>query len=374
MYRIEPIFVIFPLLCLLFALLGKRYNKLLFPLLSVAFLCVYTLSLNGSDIIGYRDIYTLISSPETFDSAHSEIGFKYIMLLCSKLNVSYLAFRIGFLAVNTLVLFYTVFRLSPNFSLSLFFLTTMFVIYTISTYRQYSVMCFSLYWFYYYSKRKNPMPFIGIALLMLIHISAAVPLIFLIVYALCNKRKMEHNSIKLSRRVIVWIIFAFILRFLFILLMQIEIVRDIMRMLTRGYSDYDMSLVSFGLISRVAFMMGISIMFRIRKPHDNITVMLFLFYFVGIFLYIAVPFTDFMGRLMNNMHIISVILVPLLFIKREKTDLEVQSNLMAADRINVIQCVMILLVLTAVVILINQLLNQNGYTPYLNILLGDRLV
>ena len=95
---------------------------------------------------------------------------------------------------------------------------------------------------------------------------------------------------------------------------------------------------------------------------------------MGIFLYIAVPFTDFMGRLMNNMHIISVILVPLLFIKREKTDLEVQSNLMAADRINVIQCVMILLVLTAVVILINQLLNQNGYTPYLNILLGDRLV
>ncbi len=374
MYKIEPIFVIFPLICLLCAFLGKRFNKLFFPLISVAFLCVYTLSLNGSDILGYRDIYTLISSPETFDSAHSEIGFKYLMLLCNKLNVSYLAFRIGFLAVNTLVLFYTIFRLSPNFSLSLFFLTTMFVIYTISTYRQYSVMCFSLYWFYYYSKKKNPLPFIGIALLMLIHISAAVPLIFLIIYAFCNKRRMERNSLKLSRRVVIWVAFAFILRFLFILLMQLELVREIMRVLTRGYSDYDVSVVSFGLISRVAFMLGISIMFYIKKPQDKLTVMLFLFYFMGMFLYIVVPFVDFMGRLMNNIHVICVILVPMLFIKKDNDVSGLQSNLLASDRINVIQCVMTILVLTAVVILLNQLLNQNGYTPYLNILLGDKLV
>lgn len=60
----------------------------------LSFIVIYAFSLNGADIQGYAALYRLVASKATFDAVHGEIGFKCLMLVCNKLGVSYLAFRV----------------------------------------------------------------------------------------------------------------------------------------------------------------------------------------------------------------------------------------------------------------------------------------
>ena len=371
MYPIEPVFVIFPALCLLLSLVKRKQGKATFAFIFIVFFLLYILSLNGSDIVGYSDIYRLVSSPKTFNETHSEIGFKLLMLIFARLRISYIAFRICLLTVNIFVLFYTLYKISPNFSLSVFFLTTMFVIYTISTYRQFMVMSFSFLIFYQYSKKSGPMSFIALALLALIHISSLILLAFLIVYDFLNKQKLAEQTSKLSKNVLIWMAVALVFRYAFILIMRIGAIKSIMSVLTRGYSNEPIAILPFGLLARIAFLLGVSIMYRIRRPQDRLTVMLYTFYFVGMVLYIAVPFEGLMGRLMNNFYILGIALIPMLCRYERVVGVKDGSLLAPGDR-TWLRLIVAVLIFIAAVVLINQLLNQNGYWPYLNLLFGDK--
>ena len=370
MYPIELTFLIFPALCLFLAMIKAKKNRATFAFVFIAFFFLYILSLNGADIIGYRDIYRLIASPSTFNEAHGEIGFKLLMWVCTKLKISYLAFRIILLTVTNFVLFYTLYKISPNYTLSLFFLTTMFVIYTISTYRQFMVMSFAFRILYKHSQKSIPMAFIALALLSFIHISALALLAALIVYSL--RRGVAYKALKLSKCVIIWILVALFLRYMLIFVMRIDPIKAILSTLTRGYTDESIALFPIGLLSRVVFLLGISIIYRFRKPKDKLTVMLFYLYFLGMLLYTAVPFEGLMGRLMNNFNILGIALVPMLY-RYERVVEPASARLLSAREKTCSNIIVIVLVFVAIAVLINQLLNQSGYWPYLNILFGDKL-
>ena len=370
MYEIEPIFIIFPVFCLLFAILEKKSKPICVFTVSIAFILIYSLSLNGSDIISYRILYETVASPGNYNSVHGEIGFKLLMLLFNKLNADYVVFRVILLITVTIVLFYSIYKISPNFSLSVFFLTTMFVIYTISTYRQYIVFAFALFWLYRYSRGKELQALIGMGLLAFFHISALLMFGMLVLVWAFKKHAYKWCTNLSTKKIFIWIIAAVILRVLIIFAMNITAFRSLMSKITNGYSDDDIMFMSVGFLSRIVFLLGISYLMRIRKPQDALTKILFWLYFFGIIMHIVVPFTTFSGRLFNNFHILSIVLVPLLCKQKNKKNVSILNAKGIALKQGVI---LVILILVAVVILINQLLNQDGYTPYLNIILGDKL-
>lgn len=372
MYEIEPIFIIFPILCLLLAKLEKRYKAVCVIAVTVVFWFIYTLSLNGADIESYKLIYDLVSSSETYDAAHGEVGFKLLMRLFQVLGLDYITFRVVLLTVTTAVLFYSISKTSPNFSLSVFFLTSMFTIYTISTYRQYIVIAFSLYWLYKYSRGKKLLAIIGIGVLAFFHVSAILVCGALVIYTLMKNRPFRWCKRLSLTKVLIWIVAAFIFRVLFIYAMRIPSVGDLVYKLTNGYSDGDTSLISVGLLSRLAVLICITVLMCINRPQDKLTVLLYSFYFFGIIFYTMVPFVTFSGRLFNNFHVMSIVLIPLLCRKGSGTRVNVNAKVAKAET-NKIYFVLAALIIVAIAVLFNQMLNQSGYTPYMNILFGDEL-
>ena len=99
--------------------------------------------------------------------------------------------------------------------------------------------------------------------------------------------------------------------------------------------------------------------------------MLAIYYFTGMFLYICIPLDFVMGRLMNNVSILSSILIPLIVynMKINEKETQVDYQRYIQQKKDLFLC-LIFLGIIAVVILINQLMRQSGYYPYENIILN----
>ena len=106
--------------------------------------------------------------------------------------------------------------------------------------------------------------------------------------------------------------------------------------------------------------------------HKSI-IMLYGCYLVGMLLYICIPLDFVMGRLMNNIHILSSILIPEIYfnnVSGKKSDV---SYFKIKRRKNQEMLLMLFLVIIALFILINQLVKQSGYYPYKNIVIDKIL-
>ena len=172
MYDVEWIYFLLPIACLCVAPFYRRDKKMITTAIVLSFIVIYAFSLNGADIQGYAALYRLVASKATFDAVHGEIG------------------RVCFISLCSLLFFYCAYRISPNFSLTVFFMLTLFVVYPISTYRQYMVMVLAVFWFYQYHKGRKVLPFIGLGAGALFHISALFPLALLAAYALLRNKKL----------------------------------------------------------------------------------------------------------------------------------------------------------------------------------------
>lgn len=368
-YTIEPVFVIFPLICLLLYYTNIKARKWVHFLLVIFFIFIYAFSLNGSDIDSYRQHYVMVERGVSLSENNQEAGYYYLMKLAISLGIDYMVFRTVFLSVLSLVLFHTIRKLTEDFPLSLFFISSMFVIYTISAYRQYIVIAYSILWLYQYGCGKKKNAIIGTSVLLLFHITAILPLGCMVYGLYHTKRRVKKSTDVFKRNYIIIIVAAFVFRFATAILLKTGFFIAIMKAILRGHASPDPTPLTFGLISRLVFLFFITYMYRASKTENDMIRLLYWYYFVSISIYIAIPMELVMGRLMNNAHILCAVLIPML-----KNDIR-ENGIFNNVRISVksVNLIIMMLGIVAFAILINQLMNQNGYTPYLNILLGDTL-
>lgn len=369
-YNVEPVFVLFPILCLLVHFTKLREKKEICYLLIVLFILLYSFSLNGSDFEGYYAHYRMVEGGASPAENDQEIGFYYLMKGAVSLGLDYLTFRIIFLSFLSFVLFYSIRKFSNDFALSLFFISSMFVIYTISAYRQFIVIAFSLYWIYVYCHGKEKIALLGVASLLLFHMTAILPLGCMIFDSLRGEKKADRSSDTFSRYFFIVLVLALTVRVVAFVLLKTSAVNAILDRLIGKHASADPTIFSFGLLSRLIFLTVISLFYRLSNTGDRSVKFLYWYYFVSIMIYIAIPLEFFMGRLMNNASILSAVLVPMLM----KTDVLPFLPVKIKYKDPFRRVFLFVLEVTALAVLINQLLKQDGYTPYLNILLGDKPV
>lgn len=363
-YDIEIVFVMFPLICFFIHILKLSSNKLVQILLGLLFVGIYAFSLNGSDIEGYMEHYDSVGNGVNAIDNGQEIGFYYLMRLSNALGFDYVTFRIVLLSVLACVLFLCICRFTDDFSLSLFLITSLFVIYTISTYRQYIVVVFSLMWFVLYCNGKKIVAIIGTVGLLLFHITAILPLLFMIYFYINTYSRINKCASFLNKNHILIIIFCLLFRVIAYCLLRVDLINYYAEKLFGDHASSNPSIFTFGLIARVIMLILIRYLYCTSKTDNNKIKTIFCYYYLSIMLYIAIPLEFFMGRLINNAYFFVVVLVPML-IKEIRTNKTKEKHVCVSRRLTL--CIGIV----AMIVLINQLTKQNGYVPYLNVLFGD---
>ena len=195
MYKIEPVFWVFPSICLLFSFDKRRNSRLRFWFITILFILFYSFSLNGADYEGYNSLFEEVLVGSSIREIHGELGYGLLMVFAQKIGMDYQIFRIVLLSVTSVVLFSMLYKMSPNFPLSVFFFTSLFIIYAISAYRQYIVMAFSLVWIYEFVKGNARKAIVGLVGLLFFHITAIIPLAFVLIYK--SMRERQTTSIKI---------------------------------------------------------------------------------------------------------------------------------------------------------------------------------
>ena len=251
-----------------------------------------------------------------------------------------------------------------NFPLSVFFFTSLFIIYAISAYRQYIVMAFSLVWIYEFVKGNARKAIVGLVGLLFFHITAIIPLAFVLIYKSMRERQTTSIKIFVDKNGIIFIAVVFLLRIFNFYILKISIVNSVLGIIISNRADINPTLFSAGLASRTIFLFFIVILFQYKSSNDKLLMLLFGCYYIGMTLYIAVPLEFFMGRLMNSVNVLSTIIVPYM-VYRHHDDRFLGSTVASSNRI-----VLSILIIVSYVILFNQLSNQIGYTPYTNYLFG----
>lgn len=367
MYKIEPVFWVFPSICLLFSFDKRRNSRLRFWFITILFILFYSFSLNGADYEGYNSLFEEVLVGSSIREIHGELGYGLLMVFAQKIGMDYQIFRIVLLSVTSVVLFSMLYKMSPNFPLSVFFFTSLFIIYAISAYRQYIVMAFSLVWIYEFVKGNARKAIVGLVGLLFFHITAIIPLAFVLIYKSMRERQTTSIKIFVDKNGIIFIAVVFLLRIFNFYILKISIVNSVLGIIISNRADINPTLFSAGLASRTIFLFFIVILFQYKSSNDKLLMLLFGCYYIGMTLYIAVPLEFFMGRLMNSVNVLSTIIVPYM-VYRHHDDRFLGSTVASSNRI-----VLSILIIVSYVILFNQLSNQIGYTPYTNYLFGRNI-
>ena len=125
MYKIEPVFWVFPSICLLFSFDKRRNSRLRFWFITILFILFYSFSLNGADYEGYNSLFEEVLVGSSIREIHGELGYGLLMVFAQKIGMDYQIFRIVLLSVTSVVLFSMLYKMSPNFPLSVFFFTSL---------------------------------------------------------------------------------------------------------------------------------------------------------------------------------------------------------------------------------------------------------
>lgn len=347
-YEISWIYFIIPILCLLFSFVKK--SKILFMILVGTIIFILYFSKNGADYEGYLSHYKMLELGIDITKIHGEILFKNYMKFFYILGINYDNFRIIHLSLFGIILYYSVRKVSKNFFLSIYILYCGYIIYLITIYRQLVSIAFLFLGIYLYKNGKLKtailLNFIGI----FFHISSIWPLIFFIsIYLKWN------FIIELNKKVKIFFLFtSFFLRI--ILFNLSNILLSLSSIIGREYHfqiylDSENNIVTFGILTRVVPVLFLLLFYKrdnIKKIIPEVN-----FYIFSAIAYIVIPVELIAGRLFNNGRILEVIIFPYLFysIKRNKRYL-----------------VLVFIVFYYLFVLINQLLKQEGYYPYINIL------
>lgn len=307
---------------------------------------IYHFSKNGADFYGYEMLYKYIASGVSIFLVHGEIGFNFLMRVFSGLGIDYIFFRISYLLIITILFNHYLKKMSVNANFSIFLWNSIYIIYIMSALRQYLSMLLCLISFYYLSKRRRYLfNLVGLGF----HSTSIFPLLFFAI-----KRKMQ-NIIILTRKaylfiILISVLIRYVVPFFIIQLINVLNYFGIAKTASSyiGASD---SLLSLGLWSRLVICFIFIFYLRQIEKNKNIAIY-FNFYFLGVCLYLLIPYDLIAGRLTNLSKMFEIIIIPYLIFNKKIKERYI---------------LFFIFIIYGILILINQLVNQVGYFPYENI-------
>lgn len=348
---------IFFLIVLVFCLLFKE-SKTKAIFITLLYILIFVFAETGADYGGYKYIYENCNLP----TVHGEPLFLLICKLMNMLGVSYEMFRVLFLTIFTIILNYSIYKLSVNFTLSFTIMYMVYTIYLVSAYRQFATMAIfllSIYLFFFRNKK------LSVILLNLIFVFIhKVAIVQLVLFIILWIYKFFVKSDKSVERVVVrkffFLIMFFVLMFrvglYFVLSNQFiyNVISDI--------TNYPQtSLINFGMISRLALLIIITDLFLQSSKNIKWDI-IYSIYFISIIFYLIMPYELLMGRLVNNIRILEIVLIPNLLnshVLGKRIDEYKHYNVFSIRKKNIIH--ICLFVLVTGFIFSSQMLNQGGY-------------
>lgn len=343
LYHLSYSYFIFPILCLVPFIRKKKIFLSMYLIIYLGF------SKIGSDYNGYLEHFTGLQNGVPLKFIHGEILFKLYMKLFVNLGFSYEFFRSFHLILFLSIICYSLYNISEYYNLSLFVLYCGYIIYLCSAYRQMISMAFILLGIKLMWKNKINLAILLNLFALGFHVSSIYGLLFFILF----KIKKRFNFTKIS--IFFFIFFAILVRFTLgqpIMQTYIYSILNFVNLGTR-FLEYSKNIVifPFGLITRLVSFLPILVFYKkSKKIRDKI----FIMYVSSIILYTLIPFELLAGRLFNNGRILECLIFPLVIGQQNK-------------KINKL-FLMIFMVVYFLLTLLNQLLKQNGYYPYINIL------
>ena len=346
-YEISWVYFIIPIFCLIFFKSSK--NKIIYILLFLLLFLLLFCSKNGSDYPNYLLQYKMLEQGYSVSSIHGEILFKKYMKLYQSLGIEYQNFRILHLTFFGGIIYFSIVKISKNIFLSTYILYCGYIIYLISTYRQLVSISFLFLGIYFWRKKKLKIAIILNLLGIYFHISS----IWVLLLFFCLYIKAPILYIKNRITILIILIFCIIFRYLVLKIpLLLEMIASIFgrEEHLRFYLNYGMNFLEFGVLTRIIPIIFIIIVYKkIEKIREIAN-----FYIISGMFYILIPIKLIAGRIFNNGRVLEVIIFPFLYYSMKKN-----------RKIFILFFITFYYLLT----LIFQLLKQDGYYPYINILL-----
>jgi len=353
----HPIYLIFPL-CLIFLLLFKE-SKLKTCLIVIGFIFIFVFAETGADYNGYKEIYEKCLNEEV----HGEFLFVALCKCFKLIGVSYNCFRIIFLTSFIILFAYSLSNMTKNFTLSFLIAYLMYVVYFVSALRQFATMAILFYSLYLYlNKNKTIIPIILNIVAVFIHTLALVQLLVLTILIFYEKTIKKKKSIEkgILKK---WFLIVFFSCLVLRLILFVVLKTSFGAILVDFLPYKNLSLINLGLISRVVILICLTNLYVGSKDSDNSN-LLFSVYFIGLLLYLIFPFELIMGRLINNIKMLEILLIPSLI-----SSFELKKHGSNTKSVVFKICV-ITLIIAICLIFLSQLVVQIGYNEYVHMLWG----
>lgn len=344
MYPVDYSYFIFPI----FSLLPLKKNKK--NIILTVYLILYLgFSKIGKDRLGYMAHYIQHMNKAPLKSIHGEILFKLYMRVFVNLGIDYEIFRAFHIILFLIIICFFLYKISNNYTQSLFILYCGYIIYLCSGYRQMVSIAFVFWSINLMKNNKINMAILLNLIGMGFHISSIYPLICMIFIKFKKRIKLFTTE-----SYFILMIIAYIFRIL--VLNSENLIYKVLLLIGREkyfyhYIENCGSMIDFGILTRVIPLTLIILLYKRKNTFEN---KIFLIYMISVILYIAIPFSLLAGRLFNNGRVLESLLFPIVI---EESNSELNKKYL-----NVFVIVYFILVL------LTQLLRQSGYYPYVNIL------
>lgn len=320
----------------------------------------------GADYVSYKNIYQQ-SGIGNFEVGRIEKLYLYINYFFYKLGFSYKLFRVCLLSLCLLVISSVIYKTSSNFAFSFLILYGFYIIYLVSAYRQLITMAIFIFsiWLLVYKKKKC-LPLILNFTAIFIHNLAIIQFLvfcFIYIYESLSKKEIK---IKFSLKTTIFLILGcLVIRFLLYFTLRVEKVKSLLSFIPSYYLN-EVSFINEGLLSRLCEFLIIVLLYNYAQENENNNKLLTI-YILAMLLYFSVPYELIMGRLINNIRLLEIIIIPNLFFFTKNSSI---SNINSIYQRKNKVLLLLLLIFLIVVVFVNQIMSQSDYFPLKNYFIG----
>ncbi len=377
---VEPIYIVY--LALLFLLLFFKESKLKAALIVVSFILIFVPTQAGSDYYTYKAYY---ETKFYWASGLIEPLYMYISNAFYSWGFSYDAFRFVWITSWTLLLCFSVYKMTKHFNFAFIILYAGYILYFLSAYRQFAAMSIAFFSFYLVFYKRWYIP--GVILtfisgyihrggfLTFLWVGAYSALAFAIwIYAKVSKKDVsictfEKWLMKFFNKHFILILLAFFfVRVVIYFASTIPTVYHFIASIIDYYYMGSKDLISFGMISRIILLFFIIWLYRyteFNKQHNPII----LFCMLCSLGYLAFPFTTWAGRFFNAGRMFECLVIPFIMVGMSSFEESEKKYVRTLDNVKYVSSSKALAVIAILVYLLmfySQMTTQPGYSPFNN--------
>lgn len=352
-YFIEPIFIVY--FVFLVAMCRAKNRKRAMITVYVSFFVLFICSKCGADYYSYKSIYEEVGLGVPFQNIHGEILYLLINRLASFV-MPFEAFKIIYLAFFVFLLCYSLYKITPDPVIAFLLVYCGLTLYLLSSLRQFATISLLFYSILLVKRKKKFGALLITFVSGFIHVGGFVGFIVVCCFMIYRKNEKPITLLSLS----IMIVFAVVLRLIFVILLRYESVASIMNIVT-VYTG--VRFFTVGVLSRIVELVLLSIAGN-KLRSDSFHTRLFNVYCFAMLLYLAVPIEFFMARLLISFRFIMAMLMSV-FIGNNGQAYAIKSNRSKQIKFVSVASMFVLYV----VLFVYQLAFQIGYTPYKHIIL-----